>query len=91
MFMSERYIDDILKREHEYLLPLGFAERVATLATEQAPVSLWDILLRLTPRAGVAIGAAAAVLVVLSVAGDGPGLFEAISRFPSLTEFFPLQ
>lgn len=91
MFMSERYIDDILKREHEYLLPIGFAERVALLATEQAPMSLWDLFLRLTPRAGIALGAATAVLAVLGFAGEGPGLFEAISRFPSLTEFFPLQ
>jgi len=91
MFMSEKYIDGILKREHDYLLPIGFAERVAALAGEQAPVSLWDLLLRMTPRLGIALGAGAAVLAVLGLTGDGPGLFESVSRFASLTEFFPLQ
>lgn len=91
MFMSENYINDILKREHEYLLPLGFAERVAALAADQAPASLWDLLLRFTPKAGIAFGATAALLAVFGFVGDGPGLIEAVSRFASLTELFPFQ
>lgn len=91
MFISDKYIDDILKREHEGLLPVGFAERVADLAVARAPLSLWDLLLRLTPRAGIAFGAAAVILAVLGFVGDAPGLFEAVSGFGSLTELFPLQ
>lgn len=91
MFISDKYIDDILKREHEYLLPVGFADRVAALAAEQAPASLWDLLLRFTPRAGIVFGAAAVAMAVLGFVGGGPGLFESVSRFASLTELFPLQ
>ena len=89
--MSEKYIDGILKEEHEYLLPIGFAERVATLAMASSAPSIWDLLLRLTPRAGMAFGAAAVLLVVVGSVGDGPNLIESISGFASLTELFPLQ
>ena len=84
-------VDDILKREYGHLLPIGFAERIAELALAKAPPSLWDFLLRLTPRAGIAFGVAAIALAVLGFTGDAPGLIESIVGFDSLTELFPLQ
>ena len=89
--MSEKYIDDILKREHEYLLPLGFAERVANIAMESPAPSLWEFLWRLSPRAGVAFGGLAVLLAVVGFVGSGPGLVESVLDFASLTELLPLQ
>lgn len=89
--MSEKYIDGILKEEHEYLLPLGFAERVAALAMAESAPSLWEFLFRLTPRAGIAFGTAAVVLALVSLVADGPTIVEAVSNYPVLTELFPLQ
>ncbi len=91
MFMSEKYIDGILKEEHEYLLPIGFAERVAALAMAESAPSMWEFLFRLTPRAGVAFGAVAIVLAVVGFVADGPNLVESVSNYASLTELFPLQ
>ena len=91
MSKPEKYIDDILREEHEYLLPPGFAERVAAHARSQSTLSLWDFLLRLAPGAGLACGAAVVLFAVFGFVGEGPGVVEAVTGFASLTELFPLQ
>ena len=91
MFLSEKYLDDLIRQEYRDPLPLGFAERVASLAMERSEGAFWGLLLQLSPRFGLAAGALALVLLVLGATGEGPGIFESISNYASLTQFLPLQ
>lgn len=91
MQKPEKYIDDILREEHEYLLPPGFAERVAAHAMSQSTLSVWDFLLRFAPQAGLACGVAVVLIAAFGFAGEGPGLVDSVTGFASLTELFPLQ
>lgn len=89
--MPDKYIDDLLRKEHESLLPLGFAERVAEHAMAGSAFSLWDVLLGLTPRVGIAFGAVAIALATFGFLGDGPDLIRSVTEYASLTELFPLR
>jgi hypothetical protein len=83
-------IEQILKNAFPQELPYGFAERVARAAMAQGERAIWDLLLNLTPRAGIAIGAVATLLLLLGLLGEGPGLFESITEYNSFSSLIPL-
>lgn len=82
--------DKLLRDAFRPELPYGFAERAASAAMDPAAGSLWEILLSLTPRAGVAIGAVATVLVLFGFAGSGPGLVESIDKYAQIGSILTL-
>jgi hypothetical protein len=88
--MLDKSIDRIMKEAFPPELPYGFAERVAYTAMNAAGGTVWDLFLRLTPRASIAIGAIATLLLVLGFTGDGPGLVESIAQYDSLSSFFTI-
>ncbi len=92
--MSEKSIEKILRESFTPSLPYGFAERVAQAA--MAPEtdgewSLWDSLAFLSPKVEIALGAVAALLTVLSVAGSGPGVLDAMEGYAVLNNLVPLM
>lgn len=89
--MLDRSIEKIMKEAFPSELPYGFAERVArnAMRTEQK-ASIWDLMLGLTPRAGLALGAVAVVLAVLGFAGDGPSMLDAASNYDAYSNFISL-
>jgi len=91
MSLPDKYIDDLLRREYESSLPIGFAERVAERAMGNAGFSFWDVLFGMTPKVGVAFGAVAVVLAVFGFVGSAPDLIESVTHYVSLTELFPMQ
>ena len=88
--MSDKSIEQIMRENFPPALPYGFAERVAHVAMTEGTSTLWDLLLSLTPRAGLAIGAVAVLLLVLGFAGDGPGLIEAVDQYEAFSSLIPL-
>ncbi|MBS1913643.1 MAG: hypothetical protein JST22_16770 [Bacteroidetes bacterium] len=89
--MFDKSIERILKEAFPQELPYGFAERVAYNAMRAGgTVTIWDLLLRLSPRTSLAFGAMAAVLLVFGVAGSGPGVFDAVTNYSSYSSFLPL-
>jgi hypothetical protein len=86
--MLDKSIERIMKEAFPPELPYGFAERVAYNAMIRGSASVWDLFLSLTPRASIAIGAIATILLVLGFTGDGPGLFDSIAQYNSLSSFF---
>ena len=83
-------LDKLLREVYPPELPYAFAERVERAALEPANGAFWEILLGLTPRAGLAIGALATVLVVVGFAGGGPGIVEAIGRYAEVGSLLAL-
>lgn len=77
-------LDKMLREVYPPELPYGFAENTARAAMEPANGAFWDLLLGLTPRAGLAIGALATALVILGFVGSGPGMIESIDRYADL-------
>jgi len=90
--MTDDSIDRLLKSTLVRGLPLGFPERVADAAMGLAGsgVQLWDVLLRLGPRLGIAVGAVAAVLLAIALSGDGPTVFEAVQDYASVSTFLSM-
>lgn len=80
-------IEQLVRDWYAPELPYGFAERTAAriMASEQ-PERIWEMLLGLTPRAGLAIGALATLLAVLGYAGTGPGLVDAFEDLASIEQ-----
>lgn len=76
--------EQLLRQLYPPELPYGFAERTARAAMESGSSAFWDLLLGLTPRAGMAIGAVATALILLGFAGSGPGLFDALDQYSHL-------
>ena len=91
MFISEKHIDDLIRKEYDLHLPLGFAERVASLAMDEGRGRIWENIFRLSPRMGFAFSAFALVLFLLGISGQGPGIIESVINYPVLSEFIPLQ
>jgi hypothetical protein len=71
-------------------LPYGFAERVAYSVTSKGGATIWDFLLNLTPRTSLALGAIATILLLFGLTGDGPGLFDSVTQYNSLSSFFSI-
>lgn len=89
--MMDKSIEKILREAFPQELPYGFAERVAFNALRQgAGASIWDVLLRLSPRVSLAFGAMAAVILVVGVLGDGPSMLDALTNFDSYSNFISL-
>jgi hypothetical protein len=86
----DKSIERIMKQAFPPELPYGFAERVAYNAMIKGGASIWDMLLNLTPRASLAIGAITTLLLVLGLTGDGPGLFDSVAQYNSLSSFFSI-
>lgn len=84
-------IEKIMRDAFPPELPYGFAERVARMAMSQEETStVWDFLLRLSPRAGLALGAVAALLMVLGFSGEGPGIVESVQNYDTYSNFIAL-
>jgi hypothetical protein len=83
-------VEKILRDLYPPELPYGFAERTARAAMEPGNGPFWDLLLGLTPRAGIAIGAVATVLVVLGFVGSGPGVLEAVDQYAQIGSILSL-
>ncbi len=84
-------ITTILRESAVRQLPMGFAARVAHAAMSQPAVrGIWEYLLELTPRTGLAISAIATILVVMGISGGGPGLVQSITDFVALSNPLPL-
>ncbi len=85
--LSRPSIDSILRSEIPRGLPIGFAERMADLAMS-APardrLSIWDLLLQLSPRVGIAAGVIATLLLVFALTGEGPTMFEAMGDYATV-------
>ncbi len=79
--MSEQSIEKLMRDAYAPNLPYGFAERVALLAMTEQKVSLWDLLLGMTPKVGLAVGAFATILMLIGFTGEGPNPFAAISHY----------
>lgn len=91
--MSNESIDTILGGVLHRGLPTGFAERMADLAmgvTPEARYSIWDMLVRLSPRFTIAAGVIATAVLFLALSGDGPTMFQAISQYATVESYFPL-
>jgi hypothetical protein len=74
-------IDRLLREVYPPELPLGFAERTARAAMEPASGAFWDLVLGMTPRVSIALGAVATALVAIGFVGSGPGLLDAIGQY----------
>ena len=89
--MLDKSIENILKNSFPPELPYGFAERVARNAMQgRGRVSIWDILLGVTPRVSLAFGAAAAILLAVGLTGDGPSLLDAVSNYDAYSTIITL-
>lgn len=88
--MSDSSIEQMLRESFPPGLPYGFAEMVANAAMMERGSTFWDLLLSLTPRAGLAIGAVAVLLLILGFAGDGPGLIDAVDQYEAFSSLIPL-
>lgn len=88
--MLDKSIERIMKDAFPPELPYGFAERVASNAMSQGGSSIWELLLNLTPRAGLAFGAVATLLLILGFTGDGPGLVDSIAQYSSLSSIISI-
>lgn len=73
--------EKILRESFPPELPYGFAERTVLAVFGREEGRFWDVLLAMSPRTGLAIGAIATALVVLSFAGSAPGIIEAIDHY----------
>ncbi len=90
--MSKESIDRILREAYVPNLPYGFAERVAReiMGGEQGMgLSIWDLLLSISPKAGLAVGAVVTILLILGFTGSGPGIVESIDQYSSLSSLLP--
>jgi hypothetical protein len=83
-------LEKLLREVYPPELPYGFAERTARMAMEPSEGAFWDAILGLTPRAGLAIGAAATILVVIGFVGSGPGVIGAIEQYAGIGSIFGL-
>lgn len=83
-------LDKLLREVYPPELPLGFAERTARAAMQPAEGAFWEMLLALSPRAGIAIGALATALVVAGFVGTGPGVIEAIDQYAAVGSILSL-
>jgi len=88
--MSDTSIERLLRENFPPGLPYGFAERVANATMIPGSVSFWDLLLNLTPRVSIAIGAVAIFLLILGFVGDGPGLLDAVDQYENFSSIIPL-
>lgn len=88
--MAKTPINQILRDAYVPGLPYGFAERVAAVAMSTGATSLWDLLLLLTPRTGLALGLVAVLLVLLGFVGDGPGLVDSLTHYVDLNSIPPI-
>lgn len=85
--MSRDSIDSILRSEIPRGLPIGFAERMADLvmsAPSRDRLSIWDLLLQMSPRVGIAAGVVATALLLFALAGEGPSMFEALTDYATV-------
>jgi hypothetical protein len=83
-------IEKLLREVYPPELPLGFAERTARAAMEPSEGAFWEMLLGLTPRAGVAIGVLATGLLVAGFVGSGPGLLDALDQYATVGSILSL-
>lgn len=83
-------LDKLLREVYPPELPLGFAERTARAAMEPAEGPFWAMLLEITPRAGMAIGAVATILVIAGFVGGGPGLLDALGQYAAVDSILSL-
>ena len=88
--MSDTSIERMMRESFPPDLPYGFAERVANAAMIEGGSTLWDFLLSLTPRAGIAFGAIAVLLLILGMAGDGPGIIDSVTQYEAFSSIIPL-
>jgi hypothetical protein len=89
--MSEKSIEKILQAGYAPELPYGFAERVARAALgEETGSAVWEFLLALTPKTGIALTAVVMLLAVIGFAGSGPGLLDSIDHYGSFSSLLPL-
>ena len=82
-------LESLLRENYPPELPYGFAERTAHAAMASGG-AFWDLLLGLTPRAGLAIGAVATALVVIGFAGSGPTVIESIDHYAQIGSLLSL-
>ncbi len=88
--MSDISIERMLRENFPPSIPYGFAERVANAAMAEGSLTLWDLLLGLTPRAGIAFGAVVILLLILGFAGDGPGIIDSVAQYETFSSIIPL-
>lgn len=88
--MSRETIEQIMRQSYAPQFPYGFAERVARLAmSPEGRLTVWDMLINVSPRISLALGTAATVLLVLGFTGPGPHIVDAIDQFSTLSSILP--
>ncbi len=88
--MSDKSIERMMREVFPQSLPYGFAERVAAGAMAEGKSNIWDFLLGMTPRASLAIGALATILLVVGFVGEGPNVIDAFSQYGDLSSIIYL-
>ncbi len=88
--MSKRPIEQILREAFRPELPYGFPERVAYVAFTQGRATIWDLLVTMSPRTGLAFGLIAVILVLFSMVGEGPGLIESLNAYVDVYSLPPI-
>lgn len=90
-YMNPKRIEEILRDGYAPELPYGFAERVASSAFAMPEQNgIWDLLLMLSPRTTVALGALTMLIVVLGLAGPGPSINESVEQYAAQSTLIEL-